>query len=510
MPDAAGQCDRASTTPVSTPTLHITDAELYGNLTDLRIQGGRIVELGCGLAPMSGETLLAAHGGALLPGLHDHHIHLFALAARAASVPCGPPRVCNAAELAAALAIARSAVPLPGSSEVASATTVDAAGSGAAWLRGIGYHESVAGDLSRVHLDQIVCDHPLRIQHRSGKLWMLNSAAIERIKLQRFATLEGVETDAAGVVTGRLFRLDAWLRDRLHEVAGTDPFPNLAPISTALLAQGVTGVTDTTAHNGAVHLQAFEAAMARGELPQRLCMMGTLDLPISAHPRIQRGALKLLLDDAALPEFDSFCAHIARAHAQQRAVAVHCVTRTELVFALAAFAASGSHTGDRIEHAGIAPDDTLPLLRSARLCVVTQPNFIAERGDQYLLDNPTDDIPLLYRAASLLRQGIPVGGSTDAPFGEADPWAAMHAAVHRQTVNGLHVGLQEALLPEQALALFTSPAHAPGAAPRHIHVGAAADLCLLDRPWAAARARLHADDVRATVIDGELRFLRAD
>ncbi len=481
---------------MSTPTLRITAAELQGHVTDLRIQGGQIIEIGRGLAPKSGETLLEARGGALLPGLHDHHIHLFALAARAASIQCGPRRVSNAAELAAELTAALAAA-------------LTASGGSTVWLRGIGYHESVAGELSRMHLDRFVSDQPLRIQHRSGKLWMLNSAAIECIQLQRFAALDGVETDAAGVVTGRLFRLDAWLRERLQEAATAEPFPDLTPVSAQLLAQGVTGLTDTTAHNGAVHLQAFEAAMARGELPQRLCLMGTLELPDSAHPRIQRGALKLLLDDATLPEFDSFCAHIARAHAERRAVAVHCVTRTELVFALAAFAACGLHTGDRIEHAGIAPDDTLPLLHSAGLCVVTQPNFIAERGDQYLLDNPTEDIPLLYRAATLLRHGIPVGGSTDAPFGDANPWAAMRAAVNRQTVNGQHIGLQEALTPEQALALFTSPAHAPGAGPRRIEVGAVADLCLLDRPWAVARGRLRAEDVRATVIDGELQYLRA-
>ena len=481
---------------MNSATLRITEAELQGKRIDLRIRDGHVIELGRSLAALPGETLLAARGGAVLPGLHDHHIHLYALAATAASIQCGPPSVRIAAELAAALAAAR---PATGTHDTASA-----------WLRGIGYHESVAGDLDRTHLDRIVVDRPLRIQHRSGKLWMLNSAAIERIDLQRFAALDGVETDVAGCVTGRLFRLDAWLRERMQAGAPVEPFPDLTHISTQLLSHGVTGLTDTTAHNGAVHLRAFERAIACGQLAQRLCLMGTLDLPASTHPRIQRGALKLLLDDAELPEFDTFCGHIARAHEQQRAVAVHCVTRTELVFTLAAFAASGSCRGDRIEHAGITPDDALPLLHSAGLCVVTQPNFITERGDQYLLDNPIDELHLLYRVASLLRHGIAVGGSTDAPFGAADPWAAMRAAVNRQTATGQQIGPQEAVSAEQALALFTSPAWAPGDAPRRIEVGGNADLCLLDRPWAEARTRLRAEDVRATVSDGELRYLRSN
>ena len=44
---------------------------------------------------------------------------------------------------------------------------------------------------------------------------MLNSAAVERINLQAFANEQGVEVDAQGVVTGRLFRLDDWLREQL-------------------------------------------------------------------------------------------------------------------------------------------------------------------------------------------------------------------------------------------------------------------------------------------------------
>ena len=59
---------------------------------DVRIADGRIAEIGRGLARRAGETRLDAGGGALLPGLHDHHLHLFALAAAEASLRCGPPR----------------------------------------------------------------------------------------------------------------------------------------------------------------------------------------------------------------------------------------------------------------------------------------------------------------------------------------------------------------------------------------------------------------------------------
>ena len=55
------------------------------------------------------------------------------------------------------------------------------------WLRGVAYHESVAGPLDRDRLDAWVADRPLRVQHRSGALWMLNSAGIPAFVLHERA-----------------------------------------------------------------------------------------------------------------------------------------------------------------------------------------------------------------------------------------------------------------------------------------------------------------------------------
>ena len=54
------------------------------------------------------------------------------------------------------------------------------------WIRGVGYFESVAGELDRARLDRLAPARPLRIQHRSGALWMLNSAAVDRLGLDRW------------------------------------------------------------------------------------------------------------------------------------------------------------------------------------------------------------------------------------------------------------------------------------------------------------------------------------
>ena len=70
------------------------------------------------------------------------------------------------------------------------------------------------------------------------------------------------------------------------------------------------------------------------------------------------------------------------------------------------------------------------------------------------------------------------------------------------------MGAEESVTPEQALALFTSAAHAPGSAPLPLAPGEAADLCLLDRPWSAARSVLSSAHVRVTWRAGSLVWER--
>ncbi len=72
-------------------------------------------------------------------------------------------------------------------------------------------------------------------------------------------------------------------------------------------------------------------------------------------PGLTRGPVKILLDDHDLPAIDDLVDQYATAHRHDRSVAVHCVTRTSLVLALAAWDAAGPRTGDRIEHGSIVP-----------------------------------------------------------------------------------------------------------------------------------------------------------
>jgi predicted amidohydrolase YtcJ len=185
-------------------------------------------------------------------------------------------------------------------------------------------------------------------------------------------------------------------------------------------------------------------------------------------------------------------------------VAIHCVTRVALVLALAAWDEAGARPGDRVEHGAVVPPELHPALRRHGLTVVTQPGFVAERGDEYRREVDPDDLPHLYPCRSLIDAGVPVGGSTDAPYTDADPWRAIAAAAARRTPSGAVLGPDEAVTVRRALDLFLSDPRSPGGPPRRVAPGAPADLCLLATPLAVALADPVAAKVVATICRGRL------
>jgi len=452
----------------------IRNAEIAGDVLDLRLANERVAEIGRALEAHDGPVR-DARGAALLPGLHDHHIHLRSLAASLSSVRCGPPAVEDVAGLTGALG---ESSPRDG------------------WIRGAGYFESVAGDLDRARLDAIRDDVPIRIQHRSGVMWFLNSLACEALGLDD-GDAPATERDDRGRSTGRLFRADAWLRERVPSTRS----PDLAVVGRCLARRGITRVTDCTPTNADEDFAAFGTAHASGALPQKVEVMGQLGLGhVGATARV--GAHKIMLDEPALPDLGALTALIRQAHDEARAVAFHVVTRAELHFALAALEDAGPRDGDRLEHASVAPVEALETIREMGLRVVTQPNFVHERGDAYLEDVAPRDQRVLYRVKSWLDAGVCLRFGTDAPFGEPDPWAALEAAVERRTRRGVVLGGDERVDPETALARFLPDADTAAPGPPRLREGDAADLCLLDRSWADARRALSAVEVQATWVDG--------
>ena len=421
---------------------------LDGTTTDIRLEE-RISEVAAGMTKQSSEQVFDAAGATVIPGLHDHHVHLRSAAAALTSTRVGPAEVHSRADLARALAHA--AVRSDG------------------WIRAVGYHEAVAGSLDRAVLDEVSPSVPVRVQHRSGVLWTLNSAGLARVGL-------------ADHPDGRLRSSDSSWSDTLQRDE-----TGLADVSRLLCGYGVTGVTDATPDLDIGDIVKLIEAHRRGELRQRVHCLAP-------------GKRILHYADLDLEELTAF---ITQRHAHDAPVAIHCVTATQLVVTISALRLAGPHPQDRIEHASVVPDDNVADLADLGVTVVTQPNFVPERGDQYLADITADEHHELWRVASLKRAGVPVALSTDMPFGDADPWAAMRAAVHRTTRSGAVLGADECVSAREALTMFFGAPDRP-VQHRTVEPGQPGDLCVLAATPREILTELDAGMVAATIVGGVL------
>ena len=463
-------------------SLLISNAELLskpGRRNDISISNGTITKIG-ELTPSGSEVTIDAKGGLLIPGLNDHHVHLISYAASLASVQCGPP------------------ITSP-------ETLVEALNSqpGTYWLRGIAFHESVHPNLDRQWLDENGPNRPIRIQHRSGRLWILNSQGLALIQ-KAAAGLRYHERVRLNSDDGRLYDVDELLGLLTREQS-----PPVDVASENLARFGITGINDMTPSNDSNTWQWFAELQSSGSLRQKVRMSGRPELTESAHAGAQltMGETKVHLHDSSLPDFSELVETIDNSHRINRTIAVHCVTETELVFTLSAFRSAGTISGDRIEHASLVPPALIEQLQELELGVVTQPNFILERGDSYLRNIPVAEHPFLYRCRSLIDAHIPVAFGTDLPFGDPDPWVSLNAATNRQTASGDCLGESECISPDIALKGYLGDLSHPFES-RSIKAGEPADCCLLDAPWEVLKDDLRSSHVALTTRDGEVIYSR--
>lgn len=471
------------------------------------LHDGRIRAVGAyaNLRALAGSATLVvdAEGGVAVPAFHDAHLHLLSYARSSRWVDC---RLMDSLDaLVAALRERAAALPPM------------------AWLRAAGYDETRLGlreHPDRRLLDGVSAERPIRVQHRSQHLDILNTVALERLGLLA-ATDPALERDEhTGALTGRIYH-------GAHLLASRDERPPLDVLaddirqaSHRLLAWGVTSVQDASVTNGEEQWELFRTLSERGALGLRLFMLSG-----AAHwrsqpswhpptPDVLRGPVKLMLNEGQT-DFDRLRRDVTDARSHGYAVAIHAVSEAEVALALDTLTGPAPVRGrgpDRLEHGGVILDEWITHLRRLGVAVVGQPVLVSQRGDGYREAYPSELHGALHRARSLVAAGVRYAVGSDAPIAEPSPGLAILAARRRETPTAVVLGAHERLGWRAALAACTlGSAHVVGAQRRlgRLRAGMIGDLAVLDPDVLFSPSPQSADrPARLTIKDGRVVWRR--
>ncbi len=465
---------------------------------DVRLSGGRVVEVGTGLEVAAGEDLLAASGRWLIPGLWDAHVHLGQWARQGHRLD------------------------LAGTGSLAEALARVAAGAvgGTGLLVGGGYRPASWAEQPTVAaLDAVTGERPVVLVSGDAHAGWLNSAALRLLGLAR---PDGplTEADWFAVLPAVLAIEDEQVGPRAYAAA-----------LRAAAALGVVGVCDYEFEPG---FAVWPARYAAARVPLRVrTSTYPVDLPAALaaglhtgslldpdQPLLTMGSLKIISDGSLNTRTANCCEpyptgghgvqnvpadELARLLATARAagleVALHAIGDAAVALAAEAFAATGA--GGSVEHA--------QLMRPADVGRLAALDLVASVQPAHLLDDRAVTAAIWgeERAArsfplrSLVDAGVRLALGSDAPVAALDPWLAMAAAVHRGDPGTAAWYPEHALTAAEALAASTGGLGT-------VRPGQPADLALLDddplspgEPAEVAR-RLRGLHVATTIVAGRI------
>ncbi|MBI4219644.1 MAG: amidohydrolase family protein [Chloroflexi bacterium] len=489
------------------------------------IRGGWIEWIGEGDPP--GGTwhvpVFDCLGATIIPGFVDPHCHPLALGAALAAVDCRPDAARSIREIQQRLRERAAATPAGG------------------WVTGFGYDEFLLRERrhpDRHDLDSAVPDRPVRLVHGSGHAEVLNSLGLRSIGITALSDEPAGGTidrePETGEPGGLLMEMSDFVTARTGGADEAAVRVHANEASSVLLEAGVTSVCDAGHRNDQSRLDLYAALKAEGRFLPRVSVMHAPGLkltPAGKNGWIRPGPAKVVLSRTGnrwSPSMTELREIAVEAAMTGGGIAIHAIDRGAVNAAAEAieFAKRGSSgrrvrtprfksSPPRIEHASECPPGTRRRIRRAGAVVVTQPGFIWNRGDRYLAAAANEhlDASDLYPLRSIIESGIPVAGSSDAPYGPVSPLLAIASAIDRRTTGGGIIAYDQRI--DAADALWTyGPAAARvfcGHATGRIEAGAPADLVVLDgNPLAIAPEAIRKVKVVATILGGEIVYSNGD
>ncbi|MEA3388929.1 amidohydrolase [Sphingobium sp. CCH11-B1] len=465
---------------------------------------------------------LDAGGKTLIPGLIDAHGHMMGYGLSLITLDLS-----ETASLAEAQAKIRAYV---------------AANPGLKWIIGTGWNQEKWG-LGRFptaeELDAAVRDMPVWLERVDGHAGWANSAAIRATgitaatKAPSGGRIEMAAGKPAGVFVDKAMDL---IQKMVPPPAPKDRDIALEKAQRALLAQGVTGITDMG--TSIEDWQAFRRAADRGALRVRImsyafgldnmiAIAGPEPTPWLYDDHLRMGGIKLLLDGAlgsrgawlradyadapgqrGLPMIpDTQLRNImSRAAMDNFQVAVHAIgdaANREVLNAIEEL--NDTYKGERrwrIEHAQIIDPADLPRFKPLGVIASMQP--VHEASDWRMVTARLGEARLTgaYAWKTMLDNGVPLAFGSDVPVESPNPFAGIAVAMSREDSRGEPAGgwmPAQRVSFEAALDGFTRQAAYAGFAEKrfgNLAVGQRADFLLIDRDISAAPP----SDIRQTQV----------
>ena len=482
------------------------------------ISGGRVVNAGTRRevtdAATAGARIVDARDAAVIPGLHDFHIHLVGLARTRLGVLLDDAR--DGEELLSRLAGAAQRL-TPGS-----------------WLTGRGWTEAQVRGLGPDSLERAVRELPAFVTSHDGHSAWASPAAMAAANVTA-STPDPIggrlERDATGLATGflRETALDL-VASVVPRAQGERLRPALEATLRELAALGVTGVSeagDYTDENGTgadaalgdsystltdlvglvdgrlrltlgIPVDAIAAAAARS-LRTGASLAGSRTMRFGWAKEYADGALgsgtAALFEARSCGEpssgilrvdADSLDAIFAAARPAGIGLAIHAIGDRAAAAVLDAVdrapARSSETPHDRIEHAQLLRETDMA--RFAALGVTASFQPIHAAADRDLVEECWDGRQdRAYAWRSLIDAGTLLAAGSDAPVESVNPWLGIFAAVHRRLPADSRGDWRpdQGLTIAEALGAYTlGPAHALGVRDEgHLRPGARADLAIL-------------------------------
>jgi predicted amidohydrolase YtcJ len=528
----------------------VTFEDAQPSVDAIGVLNGRVVAVGDDARSMPAAQRHDLGGAVGFPGFHDAHAHTSGFGRSLEELDLSTPPIHS----------------LDGLYEAVRALSMSLPEGALVVGRGYDQNKLGGGHPARDALDAVSGGRPVWLQHTSGHMCVLNSAALALVGDDLDIDVDGgrVVRDARGEPTGLL-------EERAQALARRLAVPrSVASISSAIgrahrvyVEEGLTSVCDAGVAGGwigesAAELDGYQLARDEGCLLVRTTAMVAADVlhPMHRHGDdlatrgvdagirtglgddwLRIGAMKVFSDGSLIgrtcwltrgfeddpgnlgyPQLDpdELRAQIVEAHLAGWQVATHAIGDAAVSFVLDAYEAAlvlrprADHR-HRIEHCGVTTAESLERIARLGVIPVPQGRFIGELGDGMLAALGERRVADTYRLASFLRAGVVLPGSSDRPVVDGRPLLGIADMVARRTESGHPFSPHEALTVDEAMRSYTmgsALATRTEADRGTLRVGKLADVVVL-----GTDPRTLGDDpvaiaqvpVVATFVGGELR-----